>query len=327
MNASAAHAASEVLEEHAEGDLKGIFEDIKRTFRAPVVSLPFGALATEPDYLRVAWRQLHTNAQTLYFEEQADEIRRYAVHSMSEIGELRTPASDETLARTLSAFHYLNPKILLGVAALRSSLLGQLPRTSVLPTGLKRQVVPGIAREMPTITLTDPSTTNDRLRRIFDEIRSVSPSGMVDTEYRALAAWPDYLEGAWSSVKPRLATPEYRRATRQLRWMADEAVLSFPFRMDATSHTLRHAGLSEQQLDTVRSCWIGSIERPPSQWQMSRCSLRASKGNERPWKIDTRWTWSNASGLSRGQLQRGNSNVVVSPSFDRSIYQVIGSGL
>jgi hypothetical protein len=253
MNASAAHAASEVLEEHAEGDLKGIFEDIKRTFRVPFVSLPFGALATEPDYLRVAWRQLHTNVQTLYFEERADEIRRDAVLSMSEIGELRTPANDANIARVLSAFHYVNPKMLLGVSALRTSLLGQMPRTVVVPAGQKRQIVPGIAADMPTISLIDPQTRDERLHRVFDEIRSVSPSGMVDTEYRALAAWPEYLEGAWSSVKTRMATPEYRRATRRLRRMADEAVLGFPFRMDATPHTLRHAGLSEQQLDNVRT--------------------------------------------------------------------------
>jgi hypothetical protein len=253
MNSSAAHAASEVLEEHAEGDLKGIFEDIKRTFRVPFVSLPFGVLAAEPDFLRVAWRQLHTNAQTLYFEEQADEIRRYAVSSMSEIGELRTPASDGNISRVLSAFHYVNPKILLGVSALRASLLGQLPRTVVLPTAQKRQIVPGIAADMPSISLADPQTQDERLLRVFDEIRSVSPSGMVDTEYRALAAWPEYLEGAWSSVKIRMSTPEYRRATRRLRRMADEAVLGLPFRMDATPHTLRHAGLSERQLDTVRT--------------------------------------------------------------------------
>lgn len=253
MNASAAHAASEVLEEHAEGDLKGIFEDIRRTFRVPVVSLVFGALATQPDYLRVAWRQLHTNVQTLYFEEQADEIRRFAVSSMSEIGELRTPASDDGISKVLSVFHYVNPKVLLGVSALRSSLLGQLPRASVLPAAQKRQVVAGTAPGMPNIMIIDQVTGDEQLGRVFDDIKSVSSTGMVDSEYRALAAWPDYLEGAWSSVKPRLTTPEYRRATRELRWMADEAVLGFPFRMDATPHTLRHAGLSEQQIDTVRS--------------------------------------------------------------------------
>jgi hypothetical protein len=173
--------------------------------------------------------------------------------SMSEIGELRTPASDDNISRVLSAFHYLNPKVLLGVAALRSSLLGQLPRTAVLPAGQKRQVMPGIAQGMPDITLADPHTEDQHLRRVFDDVRSASPSGMVDTVYRALAVWPEFLQGAWSSVKPRVATPEYRRATRQLRWMADEAVLGFPFRMDTTSHTLRHAGLSEQQIDTVRT--------------------------------------------------------------------------
>ena len=253
MNSSAAHAASEVLEEHAEGDLKGIFQDIKQTLRAPFVSSVFSALATQPDYLRVAWRQLHTNAQTVYFESQADQLRRFAVFSMSEIGEVRTPANDPGISQMLSVLHYVNPKVLLAVAALRSSILGQLPRTSVLPAAEKRQVVPGLAPGMPEVKAVDPNTDDQRLRPLFDDIRATSPAGLLGSEYRVLAAWPEYLVGAWSAVKPRMTTPEYRRATRQLRWMADEAVLGFPFRMDATPHTLRHAGLSERQLDSVRT--------------------------------------------------------------------------
>jgi hypothetical protein len=253
MNSSTSNPASEVLEEHAEGDLKGIFEDIKKTFRVPFVGQVFGVLATQPDYLRVAWRQLHTNAQTIYFENQADDIRRFAVESMSAIGELRTPASDEGIAHVLSVFHYLNPKLLLAVSALRSSMLGQVPRVAELPAAEKRQVNPGIPHDMPAIELVNRETTNDRLRPVFDDIQASSPTGVVSSEYRALAKWPEFLEGAWNAVKPRMTTPEYRRATRQLRWMADEAVLGFPFRADVTPHTLRLAGLTEQQIDTVRT--------------------------------------------------------------------------
>lgn len=253
MNSSTAHAASEVLEEHVEGDLKGIFGDIKKTFRVPLVNLVFGALATQPDYLRVAWRQLHTNVQTIYFERRADEIRRFAVASMSEIGELRTPVTDQGIAQVLGVFHYVNPKLLLAVSALRSSMLGQVPRVAILPGSEKRQIASGVAPGMPTIEPVDPDARNERLDRIFADIKSSSPAGVVNSDYRALAKWPDFLEGAWAAVKPRMETPEYRRAIRQCRWMADEAVLGFPFRMDATPHTLRHAGLSEQQIDTVRT--------------------------------------------------------------------------
>jgi halocarboxylic acid dehydrogenase DehI len=253
MNSSAAHSASEVLEEYAEGDIKGIFDDIKKTLRVPVVNAVFGALATEPDYLRVAWRQLHTNAQTVYFESRADDLRRFAVISMSEIGELRTPASDDSIEGVLDVFHYVGAKLLLAIAALRSSMLGQLPRAVMLPGAEKRQVVPGVAPGMPTIEMVHTDTRDERLQRIFGDITSASPAGVLGSEYRALAKWPDYLDGAWSAVKPRMFTPAYRRATRQLRWMADEAVLGLPFRVEATPHTLRHAGLSERQIDHVRT--------------------------------------------------------------------------
>ena len=249
---SAAHAASEVLEEHAEGDLKGIFADIKSTCRFPIVNAVFGALATHPDYLRVAWRQLHTNLQTVYFEQRADEIRRLAVESMAAIGEVRTPVSEPEIGSVLEAFHYVNPKLLLAVSALRSSLLGQVPRVTIVAPSEKRQLVPGSPSAMPALEVVSPNAQDPRVRRLFDEIRSVTPGGVLTTDYRALARWPDYLEGAWSALQTRTSSKEYTRAIRGLRWLADEAVLGFPFRMDVTPHSLRHAGLSDAQIDSVR---------------------------------------------------------------------------
>ena len=249
---SAAHSASEILEDHADGDLKGIFGDIKSAFRFPIVHSVFGALATHPDYLRVAWRQLHTNVQTVYFEQRADDIRRLAVESMAAIGEVRTPVTESEIGPVIEAFHYVNAKLLLAVSALRSSLLGQVPRVTVVAPAEKRQLVPGTPSSMARLEVVSPETPDPRLRRLFAEIRSATPGGVITSDCRALARWPDYLEGAWSSLQIRMRSPEYTRATRGLRWLADEAVLGFPFRMDVTPHSLRHAGLSEAQVDRVR---------------------------------------------------------------------------
>src|SRR5205085_1790875 len=108
---------TEVLEEHAEGNVKGIYEEIKKTFRVPLVNLVFRVLAGYPDYLQVAWRQLQPNVQTVFFERRADEVRRYAVEAMSSLGTAPQPVEREQIAPVLHVFHYVNPKLLLAVGA------------------------------------------------------------------------------------------------------------------------------------------------------------------------------------------------------------------
>jgi hypothetical protein len=245
-----AHPASEVLEEEETGSLKGVFEDIRKTMRFPLVNLVFRALATEPDYFTLAWRQLHSNAQTVYFERRADEIRSAAVAGVTGFGGAPTPPSDA--AAVVRAFHYVNPKVLIATAALRAATNGQLPLLTTLPSDQKQQVLAGVPEGMPTISLVGTDTAPEAVRAVFDDIKASLNVSVINTDYRALATWPEYLGSAWGALKPVAARPEYRALQRSIRRMADEAILSLPFRMDMSTHTLRHAGLSESQIDRIR---------------------------------------------------------------------------
>jgi len=253
MTETAEHSASEILEEFAEGNLKGIYSDIKATFRVPIVSLVFRVLATEPDFLGIAWRQLHTNLQTVYCEEQADLIRSFAVQAISAMGSGPGSSGSDTDA-VLRIFHYVNPKLLLAVGALRVASSGQYPKLAELAAMQKRQIRSGVPSSMPaTIAMVDPASAEPAMSALFHDIQSTLTLPAVNSDYRALACWPEYLQSAWQSLKPLVATPEYRRAQRDLRRMVDEAILALPFRMDINPHTLRHCGLSERQLDWTRS--------------------------------------------------------------------------
>ncbi len=253
MAETAEHSTSEVLEEFAEGNLKGIYGDIKATFRVPIVNLVFRVLATEPDFLGTAWRQLHTNLQTVYCEEQADLIRSVAVQAVSAMGSAPGSGGADTDA-VLQVFHYVNPKVLLAVGALRAASSGQYPKLAELPAAQKRQIRSGVPSSMPaTITMVDPASAEPAVRAIFQDIQSTLALPAVNSDYRALACWPEYLQVAWQSLKPLVTTPEYRQAQRDLRRMVEEVILALPFRMDINPHTLRHCGLSERQLDWIRS--------------------------------------------------------------------------
>jgi hypothetical protein len=127
-----AHPATEVLEDNATPEVKRVYDDIKTALRVPLVDLVFRDLARYPDFLTVAWRQLHPNVQSIYFERQADRVRARAVDAVATWSSAPA-APDDELRATLEVFHYVNPKLLIAVAALRAAVGGKYPKLVELP--------------------------------------------------------------------------------------------------------------------------------------------------------------------------------------------------
>jgi hypothetical protein len=248
---TAAHDAAEVLEDEATGSIKGIFDDIRNALRIPFVPPFFTTLAYRPDYLQLAWAQLHPNAQTAYFEGMADEIRALAVGRASAMG--AAPPLEGEVARALRTLHYMDAKMLVAVTALRAATTGQRPRMTQLPQEMKRQFVTGPPADMGTVVVLPADTTAAEVQTVFSDIRTTFGSPIVGSDFRVLAQWPEILSAAWSAFKPALDSDGYRAAMRELRLAAEEAVLGLPFRMELNPHTLRHAGLTEADIDWVRS--------------------------------------------------------------------------
>ena len=54
---------------------------------------------------------------------------------------------------------------------------------------------------MPTVKLVEDSTTDSRVRAIFDDIKTTKKIDRVPNFWRALAVHPDNLERVWSQLK------------------------------------------------------------------------------------------------------------------------------
>lgn len=237
-------AVAEIPEAEATGKIKGVYDDIKSTLRTPIVASLFRALAVYPDYLQVAWLGLKPNVQTVFFEARADQLRAFAAQSLPV---LSAPSAPAPALQSLDVFHYLDPKLLLAAAALKTASTGQQPRLTELPRDEKRQIAPGVPKDVqpPALTASAPAD-------LFGQIESRFALSTVPDEYQALAQWPDYLQGAWEAVLKLMAAPEYARLERQLRRMAEETILALPYRIDIGPHILRQSGLSESDLDGVQ---------------------------------------------------------------------------
>jgi hypothetical protein len=244
-------AVTEVPEAEAEGKIKIVYDDIKSTLRTPVVGLAFRALAVYPDYLQVAWIALKPNVQTVFFEMRADKLRSLAAGALQRGAAPAAPGIPGPAQAVYEVFHDLNPKLLLAIAALRSATNGQQPRLAELTSDEKRQLVPEAPADRHAPALVDPTTASGAVAEVFQRIETEFPAPTVPCEYRALAAWPDYLTETWELVHAQMATPEYRQVVRQVRTMTEEIVVALPYRMDIGPHVLRQSGLSERGIDEV----------------------------------------------------------------------------
>lgn len=247
-----AHTAGEVLEVDASPVIQAVYSDIRSSLRAPIVNLVFRVLAGYPDFLQLAWRQLRANVQIIYFERRADAIRARAVEGMAEFGiQDFGPESAET-REILRVFHYVNPKLLMVVAVLRAATGGQYPRLESLPEEEKRQILCGIPPEASGISIGDPATAPPHLKDPFDDTISALGISAVNSDYRFLAADPGYLQTARNALKPLIERSEYWDLQRDLRLLAEEAILNLPFRVETNPHVMRLCGMSENEVDEVR---------------------------------------------------------------------------
>jgi hypothetical protein len=143
--------------------------------------------------------------------------------------------------------------LLIVLAALRSAFTGCQPVLQSLPADQRRRIDADLPTLATPITEVSEDVADPQVAEIFDDILITLGVTVVSSDFRVLAKWPDYLAWAWQSLKPVMASSEYRALKTELRRMAEETLAALPFGMVLSPHTLRLAGLSESDIDSVWS--------------------------------------------------------------------------
>lgn len=247
-------AALEVPEDQAEGKVKQYYQEIRSVLRVPFVGVAIRAIAVHGDYFSLAWQALKPNAQILYFEQVADQIRALAADAAASVGSAHGVAIPPDVSQRVRVLHYVLPKVFFGVTALRWATTGQQPVLVTLPREAKRQIVPGIPDGMDgtafsTSVAALSESTDDW---IADADRYLGSPGLRG-EYATLWQWAQPIRAAWDPWWEYTRQIGAQSIPRTLAGMAEAGVTSLPFRMAISPHTLRLAGLSELQIDEVRS--------------------------------------------------------------------------
>lgn len=242
----------------ADGDLLPAYADLKATLGVPWVGVITQAVAHYRPFFLQAWAQFSVNAKTRCFERQCEHIRLLAVDQV----QVHLPATPQRtrllalgyserelaqVAATLDVFNAGNPPYLLLATAIKESLcfgrtLGGtpaspddvLPRTAIPPSG-----------SVPVMV--EPHHATGDVLAVYGRIKTALNLPFVNSDYKAMARWPSYLQLAWTDLEPWVGQPGYQAARQRVHDAAVDAVAQLPH-----AYTMRHAealaaGLSDAE--------------------------------------------------------------------------------
>ncbi len=224
--------------DEARGPLSEIYEDIHSTLRVPWVAFAIRVMSTFPGFVPAAWQAAKPNMSTVCAERCADEIRSAALlpgagppNPRARLLEMRW--SEERISALnliLDALNYGNPKYLLLITAWEQAFHsraagGRVALTAELATSLPRGLPPGVAK----LHLVDHEEASDEVRQLWRREIDMHLHHGPASDYRVLAAFPDYLRLALDEVlEPVVRTPAYEETAIRIRAIARRGVADFP---------------------------------------------------------------------------------------------------
>lgn len=247
-----------VPESEAQGQVLEIYQEIKAALGVPSVGLLFQAYGPYPKFLELHWQAIKPMLGTAEFFQFAERLRAEAytrAHNYfavpdfcEEIKEMQlTPGARQELTETVELFHYNNPLLLLIVTA-------QMHAFDDFPVAERQSSGPAVHPEFPQKPCSVPEErATERVKRIYEDIKRTLSLNFINSDYRALGRFPDFLEAYWEAMKPALALPIYSEHKRRLQESAFGFAAELPFAPQLSIQQMQDAGLEEHEItDIVR---------------------------------------------------------------------------
>jgi hypothetical protein len=254
-----------IRESEANGSIAEVYSDIKSTLSLPQVPLFFQMCAACGPFLPQFWEAAKPVVHTRAFVTAAQRLRADAYTRMHNYFEIPAAsgsfglAAPTEVAATLELFLYQDGALLLllslAVEAFDNSIgqrLASREESSPQPFGFAPMLV---EKESA-----DPGT-----RKILDEIRRQYGLGVVPVEFRALAAWPAFLNQhrqLWNRIAE---SPLFSAFEHQLLLHSIELAHALPGPVELSSASLRQNGMNEEE--------FASIVRFTNNWNRSSAML------------------------------------------------------
>jgi hypothetical protein len=90
-----------------------------------------------------------------------------------------------------------------------------------------------------------------RVKTIYEDIMQTMDVPIINTDYQALARWPDYLEMGWSELTLIVRSEPYRILRGKMDVYTTTMVKRFPYAIQADRQDLQARGISSREIDQI----------------------------------------------------------------------------
>ncbi|WP_154326161.1 MULTISPECIES: halocarboxylic acid dehydrogenase DehI family protein [Haloferax] len=257
-------ASKQVYESAATGWQRGLYDDIKTTFRAPVVNWFFRTLmANQPTFLRYAWGQLKPAFETRAFARYEVEYRDTVLTVLEEDRTLPhydpttagiSPAEFREARGQLVTLDTVIPRLAFLFETLDRALSDEPVGESPAEDWEATAPFPEMNRESGrSVTMTPFEDVPDSLAETVASIQDVHgfDSGLP-TIYRSLAQWPSLLETMWDDLEPVLESTAFEAACVSSWSNAAEQASALAYTPRLSPADLRDVGMTDEDIEGLQ---------------------------------------------------------------------------
>lgn len=248
-----------VGEHEAAGEIERVYHEIKQVLRVSGVNLNFRTWAGYGTFLPTTWDAIRPNLETRIFEDAADQIRAEAVRAAHRLGgeqlgkQLPLGQSQSyQIQKALDLYHYINPKLLLLTSAVRLALSGAELKGRA-PQADFELIERGCPADMYPMEMVSDKPDEPTVKKTFKDIQLTLSLAAINSDYRTLALWPDYLSAAWRGLKPIVQRQEYKEACDELREIAREQAVNLPYAVNLSMEKVKELGEDEEVLEKTEA--------------------------------------------------------------------------
>jgi hypothetical protein len=255
---------AQVYASDATGWQRGLYDDVRSTFRAPVVNWIFRTLtANEPEFTRHLWAQVKPVVETRLFGEACVAYREAVTGPLGD-DRPRYRAADLDLAPwawrelrgQLRTFDTVVPRLALFFEVVYRSLhekgVGVDPRTDTAATAPIPRWLDGDPGVEPTMAAFDDPQAD--VEETVEAVRAFHGFGEgLPSIYRCLVQWPTAFSRMWDDLEPSFESDAFDEACAAGREVATEFAESVAYAPQLTPDALATAGFDEGTVEDVRA--------------------------------------------------------------------------
>ncbi|MFC6837210.1 halocarboxylic acid dehydrogenase DehI family protein [Halomarina ordinaria] len=254
--------SKQVHDHEATGWQRGFYDDVKHTFRAPVVNWIFRTMtANDPEFARYAWGQVKPLYGTRAFARTSVAYRDAALVDLDDLPSYDpaalslSPAEFAELRAQLATFDIVAPRLAVLFATVDRALSGESLGTDPADDPATTAPAPGWLdrdRGVP-VSMVAASDVPESLSGTVDAVRGFHglDEGLPSV-YRCLAQWPDAFEQVWDDLEPVVESESFERAYGRAGDLVDEYVSGVPYRPRLTPEDLRDVGFEDDRIEAAR---------------------------------------------------------------------------